>query len=368
MTDDDAQAIGQFLGEMEFPYFYVTALSFGLFKTYAIPTISKILVDTKQLSTAKNANKRYADTAVIIDEIVGNPPASTRCIKIISRLNYIHSNYPSILNSDFLYTLAQFIVCPVHFINTYEWRDLTPLEICAISTLWKSIGDGMGIKYDELRRAKTGWKDGIEFYEDIREWAEDYERKFMVPAATNRVTADETVKLLLWLVPWFLHPYVRNVLCVMMGDRVRTAMMFQNPPRIYSTLTTTILTTRRLLLRHLSPPRPSFLRNFAIARGPNPQTNRYNYIPYQAHPFYVKPTFWNRWGPKAWLVWAFGGAVPGSKKLLAEGGDEYFEPQGYTLENLGPVRLRGKGRGRAEMFEEKLRRERLGGCPFGVVN
>lgn len=41
MTNDDAQAIGQFLGEMEFPYFYVTALSFGLFKVcYVVNTWS----------------------------------------------------------------------------------------------------------------------------------------------------------------------------------------------------------------------------------------------------------------------------------------------------------------------------------------
>jgi len=32
MTNDDAQAIGQILGQLEFPYIYVTSLQFALFK------------------------------------------------------------------------------------------------------------------------------------------------------------------------------------------------------------------------------------------------------------------------------------------------------------------------------------------------
>lgn len=161
--------------------------------------------------------------------MTSNPPTSTRCIKSIARLNYLHGQHPQILNSDYLYTLAQFIVSPITFINQYEWRSLTETEICAMATLWKGIGDGMNIKYDELKRAKEGWKDGIEFYEDIKEWAEEYEEKFMVPAETNRQTGDETVKLLLCVVPRFLWPYARNALCVVMGEKVRKAMMYVIP-------------------------------------------------------------------------------------------------------------------------------------------
>lgn len=162
---------------------------------------------------------------VIIDEFVGNPPVSDRCIRSLARLNYIHGQYPQILNSDYLYTLAQFIVSPVTFINAYEWRTLTPLEICAIATLWKGIGDGMNISYHELRRAKEGWKDGIEFYEDVKEWAEDYEKRVMVPAESNHKTGVETVALLLCLVPGVMHPFAKNLLSVLMGERVRIAMM-----------------------------------------------------------------------------------------------------------------------------------------------
>lgn len=65
------------------------------------------------------------------------------------------------------------------------------MEICAISTFWKSIGDSMGISYENLAHYKTGWVDGLMFYEDIKEWAENYEIKCMVPAVTNKTTADK---------------------------------------------------------------------------------------------------------------------------------------------------------------------------------
>jgi len=80
---------------------------------------------------------------------------------------------------------------PIKFVKLYEWRDMTELEICAIATFWKSLGDNMGINYEQLTQYQTGWKDGLEFYNDIKTWAERYEVNYMVPAATNKQTADE---------------------------------------------------------------------------------------------------------------------------------------------------------------------------------
>lgn len=39
MTNDDAQAIGDYIGQLEFPYLYVTALQFSLFKVSTIQMI-----------------------------------------------------------------------------------------------------------------------------------------------------------------------------------------------------------------------------------------------------------------------------------------------------------------------------------------
>lgn len=252
MTNEDAQKILSYLAELEFPKLYLTSLQFALFKvsfgsaapslvtvtaitltkvfgqTYGIPTISTLLVATRELSTPENASKRYADTGILIGEFTSHHPKSERAIKALARMNYIHGQYQKagkISNSDLLYTLSVFITEPVLFIKRYEWRELTPMEICAMSTIWKSIGDSMGISYSELPRYNTGWKDGLEFYEDISSWAESYENNYMVPAESNKQTADELVPLLLFLVPSQLKAAGASVVGVLMGNKLRTAMM-----------------------------------------------------------------------------------------------------------------------------------------------
>jgi hypothetical protein len=86
MTNVEAQQITAYIGELEFPKLYETALQFALFQvsaerqpysscadnqqTYGIPTISDLLVATKEFSTPANASKRYADTGILIAEYV----------------------------------------------------------------------------------------------------------------------------------------------------------------------------------------------------------------------------------------------------------------------------------------------------------
>lgn len=97
-----------------------------------------------------------------------------------------------------------------------------------------------------------------------------------------------------------------------------------------------------------------------IDDNPDPQTGRFYYKDYQGHPFYNKPTFWNRWGPSAWLVWMLGGDVPGSK------GDRYM-PQGYKFEEVGPTHMKDRGLKEMRAFEERIASERPAGCPFAFA-
>lgn len=149
-------------------------------------------------------------------------------MKALARMNYIHGQYQKagkISNEDLLYTLSLFIKEPPRWVKQYEWRPMTDMEICAIGTLWKSIGDAMGIQYKGLL-AHSEWADGLDFYHDICDWAAEYEEKYMVPAQSNKQTADELVPLLLFYVPKSLKPAASNLVGVMMGNRLRKAMMY----------------------------------------------------------------------------------------------------------------------------------------------
>lgn len=55
MTNEEAQEIQKELIQCEFPFTMNKALQFALFRTYGIPTISKLLVQTQQLSEKEHA-------------------------------------------------------------------------------------------------------------------------------------------------------------------------------------------------------------------------------------------------------------------------------------------------------------------------
>ncbi len=75
---------------------------------------------------------------------------------------------------------------------------------------------------------------------------------------------------------------------------------------------------------------------------------------------YVKPTFWSRWGPEPLIKRLLKGPLPGDE------GDKY-QPGGYKVEEIGPLRYEGKGH---EWMEKDYKKGEevmpAGKCPFGM--
>lgn len=135
MTLQDAHSIQLSLAELEFPTVFSVSVFFALFKTYGIPSISRLLVATGQLSASETASKRAADTGVVITEVVLNKPDSERTISGIALMNYLHGRYikaGKISNDDMLYTLSLFVLEPIRWTAKYEWRTVTDFERCAM--------------------------------------------------------------------------------------------------------------------------------------------------------------------------------------------------------------------------------------------
>ena len=86
---------------------------------------------------------------------------------------------------------------------------------------------------------------------------------------------------------------------------------------------------------------------------------RYHYLKYDAAPFYVKPTLWERIKPTAWLTWAMGLPLPGDQ------GDRFI-PQGYKFEEVGPRAMKSKGAEYAKAQVKEMQQSRTGACPFGL--
>ncbi|CAI7613282.1 unnamed protein product [Penicillium glandicola] len=359
MTDEEAFQIQKQIAQFEFPFIFIKSLQFALFRTYGVPSISTLLAKTTQFSSPETSLKRYTDTSVLVQEMVGNSPTSTRACLGLARTRYLHSGYRAsgkILDDDMLFTLALFALQPIRFINRYEWRQLSELERCAIGTFWKSAGDALDISYEKLPSGRTGFRDGIQWLEEIDAWSEEYEARFMVPDDKNREVADQTTVVLVYMLPKMLHPVGMQFISFMMDDRLRKAMFYDAPSAFFAALFSAVLTARKLFLRYLSPPRPEFLR-FATFTDEPDQNGRFFLIQWDGAPYYVKPTFWNRWGPVAWLTRALGRPRPGDE------GDKYY-PTGYSVPDVGPKYFEGKGRKQLDETMLELNGYRTGKCPF----
>ncbi|OIW28160.1 hypothetical protein CONLIGDRAFT_634488 [Coniochaeta ligniaria NRRL 30616] len=359
MSNDDASEIMRNLIVYEFPKLYHTSLQFAIFKTYGFETMSRLIVATKSFSDPGTAPKRYEDTVILFHQFQLNPPTSDLCIRSISRMNTLHDKYKKagrISNADFLYTLSVCVTEPIKFINKFEWRKLNDLEVNAVGCHWKSIGDAMHIQYKGYL-SKDSWKDGIEFVEDITAWAKSYEIEAMKPAKTNRPPADALMDLLLFHVPSVARPFVEEVATVLMGARVRDAFYYPEPSLLAAWTAYTAMIVRQFVLRHLWLPRFGEKKIFT---GPDPDSGRLQHLNYLVQPYYQSGTFWNRWGPEAWLTRILGGNVPGS-------GGEKLIPQGFLFEDIGPAATMGKNKAEMADWEQRLKKERPSGCPFSTA-
>ncbi|KAK3387328.1 hypothetical protein B0H63DRAFT_493656 [Podospora didyma] len=378
MTLEEAYEIQKDITELEFPFTFYNATSFALFKTYAIPTISKLLMNTGQLSKTENASNRAADTAVLVTEYTFNPPASDRAVDSIARMNYLHQGYRkagTISDDDLLYTLALFALEKIRWTDRFEWRTVTPLEKCAIGVFYRHLGYAMEIPFDVLNpylpKGPNGKVlpdeeiDGLTWLEALDAWSRQYELDFMVPAQSNKDLAQYTLDVFLIKLPKSVVPFATKVVSALLEPRVRTAMMLVQPGPIHTLLLKTTLTLRRWALMYLLPPRPGWLRVEYFTKTADPKTGRYYSTFYHvAHPWYMKPTFWSRWGPSALLVRLTGGYIPGEASPEAVA-NENWHSEGYRIQDVGPKNKRGKGEAEMAAMRDRLLENYKGAGPAG---
>lgn len=130
---------------------------------------------------------------------------------------------------------------------------------------------------------------------------------------------------------------------------------YEKPAAVYFTLLSCIFSVRKFLLRYLSPPRPGIFRIVELENAS--QDGRVALRVWEGAPYYVRPTLWRRWGPEALASRLLGLPLPGDE------GDKYY-PHGYTIPEVGPKIVAGKGAENAQETVAGLQKTRTGGCPF----
>lgn len=238
----DPTAIARALGTQEFPWGITQALSFALFRTYAVPSIGDLLYKTSQFT--ESTQKRYDDTVLLLDAPIEHGVDSPAGRAGIRRINQMHGMY-DIPNDDFVYVLATFVVCPVEWVNSYEWRSLTNHEILGLTNYYRRLGQLMGIK------------DIPETYDDFKKFYDEYETAHFAFSPDSLAVADATLDLLGTFMPYKLLPraVVRRMSFALMDDRLLGAFGYPKPTAVERVLVRGGLKARGLAIRLFASPR-----------------------------------------------------------------------------------------------------------------
>jgi hypothetical protein len=211
----DYQEIYRNVLSLEFPWDMVQALSFALLRTYAVPTIGRLLDQTAEF--AHHTQRRYDDTALLLDEPLLHGLHSDRGRRGIRRINQMHGSY-DISNEEMRYVLSTFVVTPKRWLDDYGWRPLSHVEVRASVRYYMELGRLMGIR------------DYPDTYEGFDELLTSYEAEHFGYDEGGRRVADSTMALFCTFYPKAFAKPMEVFSRALMDGPLLEAFRYQQPP------------------------------------------------------------------------------------------------------------------------------------------
>lgn len=254
--EKEASEIYRLTSAYEFPWDFTRALELALYRTYAVPSIGRLLAETAELTD--RTQKRYDDTALLLDAIVEHGFDGEEGRTAIRRINDMHRSY-DISNEDMRYVLCTFVVMPKRWIEAYGWRRLSRHEIVASTVHYRTLGQRMGIK------------DIPETYEEFEACLDSYEEAHFGWDVGARRVSDATLELMASWYPRPLAPLLRTSTLALLDEPLLRAFRYEIPGAVTRALVRRAVRARGRLVR-LMPPRraPHFARqNWEIKGYPD---------------------------------------------------------------------------------------------------
>ncbi|MBC9714114.1 DUF2236 domain-containing protein [Streptomyces sp. TRM66268-LWL] len=249
----DALEIYRLMVAYEFPWDVTRALELALYRTYAVPSIGRLLAETAELTG--RSQKRYDDTALLLDTVVEFGFSSDKGRSAIRRINQMHRSY-DIGDDDMRYVLSTFVVMPKRWIDAYGWRRLSRHETVATVTYYRTLGRHMGIA------------DIPATYEEFEQCLDSYEETHFGWDARAREVSDATLDLMASWYPRPLAPLLRTGVLALLDDHLLRAFRYEAPPARTRSLVRSAVRLRGRAVR-LLPPRaaPHFARQNREIKG-----------------------------------------------------------------------------------------------------
>lgn len=237
----------------EFPWDLTRALELALYRTYAVPSIGRLLAGTAELTG--RSQKRYDDTALLLDAVVEHGFDSDPGRAAIRRVNQMHRGY-DISDDDMRYVLCTFVVTPKRWLDNYGWRRLSDHELRAFAAYYRTLGVHLGIK------------DPPQTYEDFERVLDTYEAEHFGWDEGARQVSDATLALMASWYPRPLTPLVRGASLALLDDSLLRAFRYERPGPVTRGVTRGALRLRARAVR-LLPPRskPHYARQNPEIKG-----------------------------------------------------------------------------------------------------
>ncbi|MER6696364.1 oxygenase MpaB family protein [Streptomyces griseus] len=237
----------------EFPWDVTRALELALYRTYAVPSIGRLLDETAELT--ERSQKRYDDTALLLDTVVEHGFETDEGRTAVRRINQMHRSY-DISNDDMRYVLCTFVVTPKRWLDSFGWRKLCCHELGAFAAYYRTLGARMGIK-------------GVPgTYEEFESTLDAYERDHFGWDEGARRVSDATLALMASWYPAPLAPVVRGASLALLDDSLLRAFRYRRPGPVARGLTRGALRLRARAVRLLPPRRtPHYARQNPEIKG-----------------------------------------------------------------------------------------------------
>lgn len=253
--EQDYHEIYRILATHEFPWDMGQSLAFALYRTYAVPSIGRLLAQTGELT--RRTQKRYDDTALILGAILEHGLDSDSGRTALRRMNQMHGAY-GISNQDMLYVLSTFVMMPIRWLAGYGWRQLTSAEKTASANYFRALGRHMGIKDIPLT------------WQEFGDYLDRYEAENFGFDQGSLEVSEATLRLMSTLPPSSLSPraVAYRLAKALMDDPLLDAFGYRHPSRWERALVSGALKTRAAVVR-LLPPRkhPLYTRQLRSIRS-----------------------------------------------------------------------------------------------------
>ena len=251
--EKDCEEINRLIATYEFPWDMTRALELALYRTYAVPSIGRLLARTAELT--ERSQKRYDDTALLLDAVVEHGHTSPEGRTAIRRINQMHRAY-DISPDDMRYVLCTFVVVPARWLESYGWRALTAHELTAIATCYRHLGKLMGIT------------DIPADYEAFARYLDEYEAEHFAYDEGGRAVSDATLDLMASWYPTPLAPLARRASLALMDPPLLRAFGYDQPSPLLQRAARGALWMRGRAVRLLPPRRtPHYARQNSQIKG-----------------------------------------------------------------------------------------------------